>query len=54
MHGCSCVCLMIFVSCMLGFCNYHMVVTSTLRIVSYLCDSFVSVSLSVVFHLHFT
>ena len=25
--GCSCVCLMIFVSCMLGFCSYPMVVT---------------------------
>ena len=33
--GCSCVCLMIFVSCMLGFCSYHMVVTCILKIVTY-------------------
>ena len=48
-----CVLLFLYYACS-GFCSYHMVVTSTLRTVTYVIVLVASVSLLVVFHLHCT
>ena len=51
--SCSCVCVIIFVSCMLGVLQLSHG-SNLYSKNSYLCDSFVSVSLLVVFHIHCT